>query len=115
MFSTDKNVDTVRELIEALRQYVAFQKDLLQVNAVEKAVRLLTAVVLTAALSFLLLLVVIFLSFAAAWGLCQVVAQPLAFLAVAVAYALLFILVYAKRHAWIERPLVRAFADILTT
>ena len=36
------------------------------------------------------------------------------FLAVAGFYLLLFILVYAKRKAWIQRPLVKLFAEILT-
>lgn len=115
MLSNDKNIETIHDLIIEVRDYLDLQKDLLQVTAVEKVVRLLSALVLTIVLAFFLLLVIIFFSFAAAYGLALLLPTPLAFLAIAGVYVLLFILAYAKRRAWIERPLVRTFADILTT
>ena len=114
MFSNDKNIEKLADIIEKMKEYIGLQKDLLQLNAVEKTVRILTLLVLTIVLSFFALLVVIFISFAAAWALTIVVHPAIAFLIVAAIYLLLFILVYSKRHSWIERPLVSMFADILT-
>jgi len=114
MFSNDKNIETLADLIEKLKEYIGLQKDLLQLNAIEKTVRILTLLVLTIVLSFFALLVVIFLSFAAAEALALIMPSPLAYLIIAAIYFVLFILVYNKRHTWIERPLVSMFADILT-
>ena len=44
MFSNDKNIETIAQLVEALKDYVELQKDYLKLDVVEKAVRLLTAV-----------------------------------------------------------------------
>lgn len=114
MFSTDKNIDTLARLIETVKDYVGLQKDLLQLNVVTKTARVLTLLLLTIILSFFLLLLVIFLSFAAAFALSSFMPTALAFLTIAGAYFLLFVLFYAKRSQWIERPLIRFFADILT-
>lgn len=114
MLSNDKNIETIHDLILEVKEYLALQKDLLQLGVVEKVVRLLSALVLTVVLAFFLLLIIIFLSFAAAHGLALLVPTPLAFLVVAGVYVCLFCLVYAKRRTWIERPLVKTFADILT-
>lgn len=114
MFSNDKNIENLAVLTEKIKDYIGLQKDLLQLNAVEKTVRVLTLLVLTIILSFFALLVVIFLSFAAAEALALIIPTPLAYLVIAAVYFVLFIMVYAKRQTWIQRPLVKLFADILT-
>lgn len=114
MFSNDKNIEKLALIIESLKDYIGLQKDFLQLNAIEKTVRILTFVLLAISLSFFILLFIIFLSFAGAYALGEFMPTPLAFLAVAGFYLLLFILVYAKRKAWIQRPLVKLFAEILT-
>ena len=114
MFSTDKNIEKLAHLIEMLRDYIGMQRNLLQLNALEKTVRILTMLVLTIILSFFLLLIVIFLSFAGAFALSTVMHTALAFLTVAGVYVLLFVLVLANRKAWIQRPLVKLFAGILS-
>lgn len=114
MFSTDKNIDTLAQLIEAVKDYVGLQKDLLQLNAVTKTARVLTLLLLAVILSFFLLLIVIFLSFAIAFALGSVMPMSLAFLTVAGFYLMLFVMFYLKRSQWIQRPLIRFFAGILT-
>lgn len=114
MFSNDKNIEKLALIIESLKDYIGLQKDFLQLNAIEKTVRILTFVLLAISLSFFILLFIIFLSFAGAYALGEFMPTSLAFLVVAGFYLLLFILVYAKRKAWIQRPLVKLFAEILT-
>lgn len=115
MFSNDKNIEKLAQLVEKVKEYLGMQREMLQLNAIEKVVRVLTMLVLTIILSFFLLLVVIFLSFSAAFALAVFVPTALAFLIVAAFYFLLFMLVYSNRKKWIQDPLIRMFANLLTS
>lgn len=114
MFSTDQNIDKLAQLIKSVKDYVGLQKDLLQLNAVTKTAQVLTLLLLAIILGFFLLLIVIFLSFAAAYALSSFMPSALAFLVIAGVYTVLFFVTYAKRKAWILRPLTHLFAGILT-
>lgn len=115
MFSTDKNIETLAQLIEAVREYFSLQKDYLQVSAIEKTVRLISALLLFIILAFLFMLVVILLSFAAAfWLSANGMTTAGAFAAIALFYIFVVATIYIKREAWIQRPLIRVFAEILT-
>ena len=41
MFSTDKNIETIAELIEAVRNYIGLQTKFVKLDVIEKIVRLL--------------------------------------------------------------------------
>lgn len=114
MFSTDKNIDTLAQLVKSVKDYIGLQKDLLQLNAVTKTAHVLTLLLLFVILSFFLLLIIIFLSLAVAFALSSIMPTALAFLTIAGVYMLLLILVYAKRKTWILQPLIHLFAGILT-
>lgn len=101
MFSNDKNIEKLALIIESIKDYIGLQKEFLQLSAVEKIVRLLTFVLLAIILSFFILLFIIFLSFAAAYALSDIMPTYAAFLTVAGFYLLLFMLISAKRKAWI--------------
>lgn len=84
MFSNDKNVETIGQLVETIKHYIGLQKEYLKLDVVDKVVRLLTAFTITLVLLGLLTIVLIYLSFAAAfalgnwlgmvWGFCIVAA-----------------------------------------
>lgn len=115
MFSTDKNIEKLAQLISSLKDYIGLQKDLLQLNVVTKFAHILTVLLLGIVLSFFILLVIIFLSFAAAYALSAVMPTALAFLCIACFYIILLSIVYSNRNSWIKRPLIRLFADIMTS
>lgn len=50
MFSTDKNIETIAELIEAVRNYIGLQTKFVKLDVIEKIVRLLTALTMVAVL-----------------------------------------------------------------
>ncbi|MGM9713364.1 MAG: phage holin family protein [Prevotella sp.] len=114
MFSTDKNIESLACLVEKLKEYLQLRKSLLQVNLMEKIVRLLTACALTILLVFFFFLIVIFLSFAAVYALSLFMPLWGAFLVVAGVQLLFFIIIYLKRHSWIQQPLVRVLVNILS-
>ena len=115
MFSSDHNIETLSQLIEALKEYFSLQKDYMQVNIIEKIVKLLTVLLLFIILAFIFTFVIVLLSLAAVAWLCESTSLsiPMSFCTVALVHLLVFITVYCKRVTWIQRPLVKLFTDIL--
>ena len=113
MFSTDKNIETIAQLIEVARHYIGLQTKYMKLDVIDKIVRLLTALVMVAVLTLLLFLALIYLSFAAAFALEPVVGTAWAFACIARVYFAVFLTCIAFRKKWIERPLVRFLASLL--
>lgn len=113
MFSSDKNVETIAQLIEALKRYLGVQKEFLKLSVIEKFVRLITALTLAVVFIMLGFAVLFFMSFALVYWLAPLVGVALAFFIMALIYLTLAFIVFTNRKAWIERPLVRFLADVL--
>ena len=73
MFSTDKNIETIAELIEAVKNYIGLQTKYAKLDVIEKIVRLLTALTMLAVLLLLLFIGLIYLSFAIAYALAPLI------------------------------------------
>ena len=108
MFSNDKNIETIGQLIEVSKHYIELQTESLKLDVFEKIVRLLTAITISAI--FVVLLALIYLSFAAAFALSSSLGNVAAFCIVGGFYLLMLMLCILFRHQWIERPLVRFLA-----
>lgn len=113
MSSSDKNVETIGQLAEIIRHYIGLQKEYVKLDVIDKVVRLLTVAAMTVALCVLFLLMLIYLSFAAAWALAPHFGMPVAMCIVAGCYLVLLLLFIIFRKQWIERPLVRFLAGLL--
>lgn len=113
MFSNDQNIETIGQLVDTLKHYVGLQKEYVKLGAIEKTVRILTSIAMVAILGLLLVFILIFLSFAAAFALGPIVGQVAAFVIIAAVYVivLLFFLIFRKQ--WIEKPLVHFLANLL--
>lgn len=115
MFSNDRNIEKIAKLVDLLKDYVCLQKDSMKISATEKLIKLLTVFILSLVLGFIILLIVVFLSFAAAAWLETMMPKEMAYLSVAAFYVFMFAVFYAKRNSWIQQPLVRIIANILTS
>ena len=113
MFSNDKNIETIGQLVETLKHYAKLQSEYVRLDVVEKTVRLMTVITMTVIVSLLIILMMIYLSFAAASALAPVVGQTCGYLIVGGAYFVLLLLFLIFRKQWIERPLVKFLASIL--
>ncbi|SEA08558.1 Putative Holin-X, holin superfamily III [Prevotella sp. tc2-28] len=113
MFSSDKNVESIAQLIEVLKDYMGLQKEYLKLDVIEKVVRLVTALILAFVLVVLGIAVMFYLSLAVAYWLTPVIGTGWAFFFIAMVFFLLLLLVFSFRKSWIERPLVRFLANIL--
>ena len=113
MFSNDKNIETIGQLVEVLKHYIGLQSEYVKLDMVEKVVRLLTVGTITIVISVLLALTLIYFSFALAYMLEPCVGLSWAFCIVGGTYLLALILCVIFRHRWIERPLVHFLASLL--
>lgn len=116
MFSNDNNVETLAQLIERLRHYIGLQTEYIKLDVIEKVVHICTAIAIFFAIVGLFSLALIYFSFAAAYALQTLVGSLVyAFLLVGGSYILLLILIIIFRHRFIERPLVKFLASLLTS
>ena len=69
MLSSDKNVETIAQLVEVLKHYLGLQKEYVKLDIIDKVVRLLTAMAL-AVIFFLLPFVVA--GWRLWWGGCEI-------------------------------------------
>ncbi|WP_315367519.1 phage holin family protein [Prevotella koreensis] len=113
MFSSDRNIETIGQLVEVLRHYVGLQTEYVKLDVIDKTVRLITIFVMGAAAALVMLLMLIYLSFAAACAMAPLVGYPLAFCIVAAFYLTVLIILYLFRKPLIERPLVKFLAEML--
>ena len=113
MLSSDKNVESIAQLVESVKNYVGLQGEYLKLDAIQKIVRLVTALTLTIVLLLLGIAFLFYLSFACVYWLEPLTGTALAFFLVALFFLALLILVFLNRKTWIERPLVRFIADVL--
>ena len=79
MFSNDNNVETIAQLIEVLKHYIGLQSEYVKLDVIEKVVRLLTAIAIVTMLVLLVIISLIYFSFAAAYALSAWVGLPVAF------------------------------------
>lgn len=113
MFSNDQNIETIGQLVETLKHYIGLQNEYVRLDAVEKVVQILTVTFMTLILGTLLILMLIYLSFAAAYALSVWVGNVAAFAIVAGVYLVFLLLFVIFRKQWIEKPLVKFLASIL--
>lgn len=114
MFSNDKNVETIAQLVEVLKHYIGLQSEYVKLDVIEKVVRLLAVITVATVFCTTLFISLIYLSFAAVYALQPLVGSLIwAFLIVGGGYLLLLIFFILLRHRLIERPLVRFLGSLL--
>ena len=113
MLSSDKNIETLAQLVETVKSYLSLQGEYLKLNVIDKMVRLVTALTLTIVFVILGVAVLFYLSFAIVYWLEPLTGTALAFFLMAMLFLALLVLVFIFRKSWIERPLVRFLADLL--
>ena len=113
MLSTDKNVETLTQLIEMLKHNLELRTEYAKLDATEKIVRLLSVATLAVLLLLIFTAAMLFASLATAWWLSQFMGLTAALFCVAGFYAFVLVVCYVCQKAWLERPLVKFLASIL--
>lgn len=113
MFSSDKNINIIGKIVELARHWLRLQSEYVKLGAIDKTVRLVTALIIVAVLSLIVILVLIFLSLAAVVALADLVGYALAFCIAGVFYFLAFVIFLLFKKQLIERPLVKFLTALL--
>lgn len=113
MFSSDKNIDIIGRLIETVRHYVGLQSEYLKLGAIDKTVRLITALIIVAVMALIIILVLIFLSLAATVAIAGAVGYGWAFCIMGAFYFVAFIIFLLFKKQLIEKPLVKFLTTLL--
>lgn len=112
MFSSDKNIQSITQLIEAIKDYISLEKECVKLDLIEKLVRLSSALIIFMLIFVLSVGVLFYLSFSFVYWMAPTIGWVSAFMAVAAIFFVLIIIVVCKRKLLIERPLTWLFADI---
>lgn len=113
MLSSDKNVETIAELIELLKHYLGLQKEYIKLDVIDKVVRLLTATALAILLFLIVIAVLLFFWIGTAYWMADSIGITSAFYLISGLHLLLLVLFVVFRKSWIEKPLVRFLASLL--
>ena len=113
MFSSDKNVETLSQLIEMVKHNVELRKEYAQLNIVEKVVRMFSFTALSLIIAIIISAIILFLSVAFAVWLSQFTGLAMSLLIVALIYLLVLVVFYISRKSLIERPLVKYLSRML--
>ena len=113
MLSSDKNVESIAQLIEVLKHYLGLQTEYVKLDLIDKVVRLLTATALANIFILIIIAMLMFFSVAFAFWISSFVGTAMAFLIVAILHLLIFVLFVIYRKPWIEKPLVHFLASLL--
>ncbi len=99
----------VDDLIDHVEEYFHTRQELSKLVATEKSSVILSSVVTNLIFLLIFSLVFVFASIALAYGISQYFGQAFAgFLAVAVLYLLVGIILYAKQDQWLKTPMANA-------
>jgi hypothetical protein len=112
MLSSDKNVETIAQLIEVLKHYLGLQKEYMKLELIDKVVSLLTATALAILFFLITIGVLMFFWFGVTYWLSSYTGMVGAFFIVAGINAFILLLFVVFRRTWIERPLVQFLARL---
>lgn len=113
MLSSDKNIESIVQLIEALKEYAELKKVYIKFDLAAKVVKLFTALALAILLLTLSVAVLFYASFAAVYWMAPAIGTASAFAIVALVFLAALAATVAFRKQWIERPLTKLMAGIL--
>lgn len=113
MISSDKNVETVSQLFDAVKDWVGIKAEYLKLDAADKGVRILSALIFLVVFLFFVFSISILMSIAIAVAISSFVGMAWAFVIMAVLYVIMFLLLIVFRKKWVVNPLVRFFSLIL--
>jgi len=112
MLSSDKNVETIAQLAEIVKNYIGLQGEYLKLDVVDKLVSLLKAFALLVVFVLIFVIIALYCSFGIAFWLAGYVGEVAAFFIMAGFYFFVFLLVAAFKKQLIEQPLVHFLTNL---
>lgn len=113
MFSTDKNVNTIAEIIQNTKKYAEMRIENAERGAVDKMTAVMTGVIIGAIILLAFMVVILFLSAAAVFALApHIGGYAMATLTVGLFHLCVLTIIFIKRKQWISAPISKALSLI---
>ena len=116
MFSNSKNIESIGKLLLEFKKYLELQKEFVKLDATEKMTVILSAILIVPVLLLLGSIVLLFLTFALAYYLGDVLGSlSLGFGLISAFILLLTVIFYLNRNRMVIQPMARFMTKLILT
>ena len=116
MFSNSKNIESIGKLLLEFKKYLELQKEFVKLDATEKMTVILSAIFIVTVLLLLGSIVLLFLTFALAYYLGDVLGSlSLGFGLISAFILLLTVIFYLNRNRMVIQPMARFMTKLILT
>ena len=116
MFSNSKNIESIGKLLLEFMKYLELQKEFVKLDATEKMTVILSAILIVTVLLLLGSIVLLFLTFALAYYLGDVLGSlSLGFGLISAFILLLTVIFYLNRNRMVIQPMARFMTKLILT
>ena len=116
MFSNSKNIESIGNLLLEFKKYLELQKEFVKLDATEKMTVILSAILIVTVLLLLGSIVLLFLTFALAYYLGDVLGSlSLGFGLISAFILLLTVIFYLNRNRMVIQPMARFMTKLILT
>lgn len=116
MFSNSKNIESIGKLLLEFKKYLELQKEFVKLDATEKMTVILSAILIVNVLLLLGSIVLLFLTFALAYYLGDVLGSlSLGFGLISAFILLLTVIFYLNRNRMVIQPMARFMTKLILT
>ena len=116
MFSNSKNIESIGKLLLEFKRYLELQKEFVKLDATEKMTVILSAILIVTVLLLLGSIVLLFLTFALAYYLGDVLGSlSLGFGLISAFILLLTVIFYLNRNRMVIQPMARFMTKLILT
>ena len=116
MFSNSKNIESIDKLLLEFKKYLELQKEFVKLDATEKMTVILSAILIVTVLLLLGSIVLLFLTFALAYYLGDVLGSlSLGFGLISAFILLLTVIFYLNRNRMVIQPMARFMTKLILT
>lgn len=116
MFSNSKNIERIGKLLLEFKKYLELQKEFVKLDATEKMTVILSAILIVTVLLLLGSIVLLFLTFALAYYLGDVLGSlSLGFGLISAFILLLTVIFYLNRNRMVIQPMARFMTKLILT
>ena len=116
MFSNSKNIESIGKLLLEFKKYLELQKEFVKLDATKKMTVILSAILIVTVLLLLGSIVLLFLTFALAYYLGDVLGSlSLGFGLISAFILLLTVIFYLNRNRMVIQPMARFMTKLILT
>ena len=116
MFSNSKNIESIGKLLLEFKKYLELQKEFVKLDATEKMTVILSAILIVTVLLLFGSIVLLFLTFALAYYLGDVLGSlSLGFGLISAFILLLTVIFYLNRNRMVIQPMARFMTKLILT